>query len=124
MSMSHAVELRAPFVDSDLAEVVVPLPSAFKVDPRRNKPLLLDAVGPNLPRQVWDRPKRGFGLPYQRWLQHTLPAMIEGPEAGLDPVAIQVVRDRFSQGQHPSRYWTLQVLGRWVRRHRMGSAFL
>ena len=124
MSMAHAVELRAPFIDSDLIEAVVPVASGLKVEARRNKPLLLDAVGPKLPREVWDRPKRGFATPYKRWLHEALPTMIEGPEVGMDPDAVRDIRDRFLSGQHPTRYWALQVLGRWARRHRLGTAYL
>ncbi|MBI5515542.1 MAG: asparagine synthase (glutamine-hydrolyzing) [Deltaproteobacteria bacterium] len=125
MSMAHGLELRAPFVDSDLVECVAALPSRHKVARGRNKPLLLDAVGPSLPREVWDRPKQGFGLPYHRWLREGLQVSSpEGPELGLDPREVRRVRERFLQGRHPTRYWTLEVLSAWVRRERMGTAHL
>ncbi len=125
MSMAHSIEVRAPYLDADLVEFVVSTSPRHKLDPRRNKALLLDAVGPALPREVWDRPKMGFGLPYQRWLREGLDlAEVVGPEVGLCPRAVAAVRDRFGQGQHYARWLTLLAFARWARRTRMGTARL
>ncbi len=125
MSMAHSLEMRAPFLDTDLLEQVVAIDPRWKIDPKRNKPLLLDAVGPALPREVWDRPKRGFGLPYDRWLREGLDlGEPDGPEMGLDPAAVRAVRASFLAGTQYPRYWSLTVLSRWVRRERMGTSWL
>lgn len=125
MSMAHSIELRAPFLDADLIELVVGTPPAYRLDAQRNKPLLLDAVGDALPRAVWDRPKRGFVLPYDRWLREGLEIDDpEGPEIGLDPAAVRGVRSRFEAGIRHARWWSLVVLSAWARRERMGTAHL
>lgn len=125
MSMAHSLEVRAPYLDADLVEYAVSTAPRHKLDPRRNKALLLDAVGPALPREVWDRPKMGFGLPYQRWLREGLAlADIDGPEVGLCPRAVGAVRARFAQGQHYTRWLTLLAYARWARRTRMSTARL
>lgn len=125
MSMAHSLEVRAPFLDAELVRWVVSLPTALKIAKDRNKPLLLDAVGPKLPREVWDRPKMGFALPYDRWLREGLDlgAMV-GPEAGIDPEAVAQVRARFDAGKNYTRWWALTVLARWIQRERMGTARL
>lgn len=125
MSMAHSIELRAPFVDADLVELVVDLPPRMKLDKGRNKPLLLDAVGSNLPREVWDRPKSGFGLPYDRWLREGLRvANIDPEQIGLRPEAVADVEQRFLRGGNPTRFWTLQVLAAWAKREQMGTRWL
>lgn len=125
MSMAHSLELRAPFLDAELVGLVVSLPPAYKLAPDRNKPLLLDAVGPSLPRAVWDRPKMGFALPYERWLREGLElGEAEGAEMGLDSRAVRAVRDRFVRGKNYTRHWSLTVLSAWARRERMGTARL
>ncbi len=125
MSMAHSLELRAPFLDSDLVEEVLAVDASEKIDARRNKPLLLDAVGPSLPREVWDRPKRGFGLPYDRWLREGLDLGVpDGPEMGLDAHEVAAVRARFDAGKNYTRWWALTVLARWCRRERMGTSRL
>ena len=82
-------------------------------------------MGDALPREVWDRPKRGFVLPYDRWLRKGLEINSpEGPEVGLDPAAVRDVRRRFEAGRQHARWWSLVVLSAWARRERMGTSHL
>ncbi len=72
MSMAHALEVRVPFIDPVVVSFVLGLPGEWKTDGSRPKPLLLDAIGDLLPEEVWRRPKMGFTLPFQRWMQSGL----------------------------------------------------
>jgi asparagine synthase (glutamine-hydrolysing) len=65
MSMAHGLELRVPFIDSALFDVVSRVPADIRL--RRGKQLLLDAV-PEIPEWIRRRPKRGFLFPYEQWL--------------------------------------------------------
>lgn len=125
MSMAHSVELRAPGIDVDLVEFAAQISPELKLDPHRNKPLVLDSIGRELPRAVWDRPKSGFALPFRRWLREGLDLSDpEGPELGLDPRAVRAVRNGFFQGKLYTPWWLLVVLSTWVRRHRIGTSRL
>jgi asparagine synthase (glutamine-hydrolysing) len=121
MGMAHGVELRAPFVDHRLVELVVALAPGLKVDPQGlQKPLLVKAVGPLLPNEIVNRPKQGFELPYDRWLRNGLSvAKIIPQDLGLDTHGVLGVRDRFESGQNWARFWTLQVLAAWAKREQM-----
>lgn len=66
MSMTWGLELRVPFVDSVLVDTIATIPSALRLMP--GKQLLVQAV-PEIPRSVWNRPKRGFSFPFQTWMQ-------------------------------------------------------
>jgi asparagine synthase (glutamine-hydrolysing) len=66
MSMAWSLELRVPFVDRALVETISRIPAPVRL--RTNKQLLLDAV-PEVPEWVWNRPKRGFLFPFQKWLE-------------------------------------------------------
>jgi asparagine synthase (glutamine-hydrolysing) len=128
MSMAVGLELRGPFLDADLVEAVLRIPSEMKVEPDRNKPILLDAVGSKLPREVWDRPKQGFSLPMSRWLRAGL-RVAEGEAPGLNPDACAAVRSVFqrSDARTPydyTRYWSLEVLTSWCHSHRLGTSCL
>ncbi|MGE0708058.1 MAG: asparagine synthase (glutamine-hydrolyzing) [Planctomycetota bacterium] len=71
-SMAHSLELRVPLLDHRLVEEVAPLPARWKLGARgRPKPLLVDAVGPVLPKQALG-PKRGFTFPWESWLRGPL----------------------------------------------------
>ena len=65
MSMACGVELRVPFLDTELFSTVSGIPAATRLAP--GKALLLDAV-PEIPEWVARRPKRGFLFPMQQWL--------------------------------------------------------
>jgi asparagine synthase (glutamine-hydrolysing) len=116
VTMHQGLELRVPFLDQPLVELLLKLPSAYKLRSGCNKPLLVDAMGAALPPEILQAPKRGFELPFGSWL-----AGMEAP--GLDPrslgdpwpARIRQARQRFRS--HPSRYhgcWQWQVLAPWL----------
>jgi asparagine synthase (glutamine-hydrolysing) len=126
MSMAHSLELRVPYLDRDLVETVLSLPAALKLRRGRPKPLLVDAIQPPLPRAIVERRKRGFVLPFARWLRRDLyndvadtfvdTSMLLG--AGLDPPAAREVWRGYLTRHDESawtRPWGLHVLARWVR---------
>ncbi len=76
MSMAHSLEVRVPFVDAKLVDYVLSLPGKWKVRKNGPKPLLADAVGDLLPREFMARPKMGFTLPFEKWLQGRLRAEV------------------------------------------------
>jgi asparagine synthase (glutamine-hydrolysing) len=128
MSMAHSLEVRVPFVDHELAGYVGNLPGSWKLDGRRPKPLLVEALADLLPRAVIDRPKMGFTFPWDEWLRGGLRSEVEqilldqssgGPLADrLDPAAVEDVWRRFLRGRGGwSRAWALYVLKRWCDRH-------
>jgi asparagine synthase (glutamine-hydrolysing) len=66
--MAHGLELRAPFLDVDLAEFCVSLPPFLKVDDESDKVLLRAAFADSWPEPVRNRTKQGFGAPVEAWL--------------------------------------------------------
>jgi len=65
MSMAFSLELRVPFVDRKLFEVLRQIPAATRLAPA--KQLLLQAV-PEIPAWVAQAPKRGFAFPFEQWI--------------------------------------------------------
>jgi asparagine synthase (glutamine-hydrolysing) len=113
MTMAHSVEARVPFLDSRLVEYVVGLPARLRLAGGRPKSLLLDAAGGELPREVWDRPKMGFTLPFEPWLrehsEELKAACVE--QKTLRVAAVETVWRDFQAGRsHWSRPWALYVL--------------
>ncbi|MFW3170389.1 asparagine synthase (glutamine-hydrolyzing) [Geodermatophilus sp. CPCC 206100] len=73
-TMAHGLEARVPLLDEGVAGLAVGLPSGYKVRGREKKVVLRDAMRGRVPDAVLDAPKRGFGVPFDRWLQHQLHA--------------------------------------------------
>jgi asparagine synthase (glutamine-hydrolysing) len=126
-SMAHGLELRVPFVDVEVARAAASVDDAVKLRGRRSKPLLVAAVADLLPREVWDRPKQGFTLPFAVWLRGPLRAEVEAElhgdatrAAGLDPAAVRRLWGSFVAGRVSwSRPWAVYTLLRWVRENEL-----
>jgi asparagine synthase (glutamine-hydrolysing) len=128
MSMAHSLEVRVPFVDAVVVDFVLNLPGAWKVNGGRAKPLLQDALGPLLPAEITQRPKMGFTLPFENWMQSRLRDDLSGvftderrfEAIGIRPQRVQETWRRFLD--HPrrvgwSRPWALYVLAKWCELH-------
>jgi asparagine synthase (glutamine-hydrolysing) len=123
MSMAHGLELRVPLVDHQLADKLLALPGAWKLDGDTPKPLLVGALKGKLPNEIVHRKKQGFTLPFERWLRENLRAEMEAalPKIGRGPLAsllnydsvAQVWDDFLSQRTSWSRIWSLYVLEEW-----------
>jgi asparagine synthase (glutamine-hydrolysing) len=72
MSMAHGVEVRVPFLDKDLVDLSAQISPDLKLHGRQTKYIFKEAVRSLIPSRIIDRPKRGFGLPIQRWLRGDL----------------------------------------------------
>jgi len=129
MSMAHALEIRVPFVDTEVVRYVLSLPGSWKIDDRRPKPLLIDALGGRIPKEIWSRPKMGFGLPFAEWMQSSLKLHVESvfESKGLESVGISVgygrsIWDHFQHnpaGVRWSRPWALFTLHQWCSFNRV-----
>ena len=130
MSMAHSLEVRVPFVDAEIVKFVLSLPGDWKLNGGRPKPLLQDALGSLLPSEITNRPKMGFTLPFEHWMQSRLRDEINETfddeqrfeSLGFRRGAARDVWQRFLQApQHVgwSRPWALYVLAHWCAQHQV-----
>ncbi|HEU5460202.1 MAG TPA: asparagine synthase (glutamine-hydrolyzing) [Pyrinomonadaceae bacterium] len=132
MSMAHSLEVRVPFVDTKLVDYVLSLPGEWKLSRKSSmpKPLLADALADLLPRDFLARPKMGFTLPFEKWLQKDLRTEMSSvlrdsrrvSLTGLDVKAIEKVWDDFLVKPRAvgwSRPWSLYVLAQWCEINRV-----
>ena len=123
MSMAHGLELRMPLIDHQLADKLLAMPGAWKLDGHVPKPLLVGALKGALPSEIVHRKKQSFALPFERWLRDNLRPEVEATlqkigQGPLGPLlnhnsALQVWDDFLSQRTSWSRVWALYVLERW-----------
>jgi asparagine synthase (glutamine-hydrolysing) len=130
MSMAHSLEVRVPFVDSEIVRFVLSLPGAWKLNGGRPKPLLQDALGDLLPTEIANRPKMGFTLPFESWMQARLRDEINETFAdahrfesiGFRPGAAREIWQRFLRSPRSvgwSRPWALYVLAHWCAQYQV-----
>ena len=125
MSMAHGLELRVPFLDQALVRACFRIPGKEKLRGDSPKALLLKSLGVELPREIVHRPKRGFTLPFERWMRGELRPLIEQVlqhesvcSPYLNPSAITDVWNCFLTRQTSwARPWSLFVLQRWCQQN-------
>jgi len=75
-SMSVSLEARNPLLDPEV--VAVAMRSVGRAEQRPGtKPLLREALRHDLPAELVDRPKMGFGVPVGEWMRDGLRPMVE-----------------------------------------------
>jgi len=67
MSMAVGVEVRVPFLDHRLVEFAMGVPDSLMLKNGRFKHLLKEAVAPDVPPNLVNRPKQGFVVPVREW---------------------------------------------------------
>jgi len=73
MSMAWSREVRVPFLDYRLVELLVGLPTNMKLKNGWTKYILRKAMEPYLPKSIiWRKDKQGFVNPQSEWLKHSL----------------------------------------------------
>lgn len=122
MSMAHALEVRVPFLDHNLVSYSMGVPDPYKF-PHTPKKLLTDALGTLIPRDIIDRQKMGFTLPWEHWMKNELKPFCSatltqlGKREGFNARGIQQLWRAFLGGSKTvtwSRIWHLVVLENWL----------
>ena len=76
-TMSVSLEGREPLLDHRIVEFAAQLPIEYKFDGKISKKILKDIVHDLIPKKMMDRPKTGFSLPINKWLQSDLSYLID-----------------------------------------------
>ena len=105
-TMSHGVEARSPFLDSELVAFASSIPASRVVGRWTTKPLLRALARRHLPPEVARAPKRGFEVPLDRWLAGPLRPLIEdtllAPDAHIGQFAELSTIRRLATGDDDS----------------------
>jgi asparagine synthase (glutamine-hydrolysing) len=126
-SMAHSLELRVPFLDTEVAATALGLATPLKVRRLAKKRLLRRALAPLLPEQVLRGPKQGFSIPVAAWLRgplqgfarETLSAGTLSRQGWLDPAAVGSLLDRHCAGREDlsRQLWGLIAFTLWFDRY-------
>lgn len=127
-SMASSIEMRLPLVDHVLFEAVDRVPDHERFDPVGRKAALRRTGLAGLDPALFERPKTGFVLPYDRWLRTSLGKMIDQTlrdptlvkPTGLNPDAVRRLWRAFldeAPGLYWSRVWAIYVYVWWCHRH-------
>lgn len=69
MTMAHAIELRVPFLDTEVMKVAETIPIEYENKDETTKYVFRKAANKVLPDEWATRPKWGFPVPFQYWIR-------------------------------------------------------
>jgi asparagine synthase (glutamine-hydrolysing) len=126
-SMANSLELRAPLLDHELAELALGLPDHLRLDGSTGKVALRRAFAADLPVEILERGKAGFGVPVARWFRDELRDLAGDLLLGATardrgqfrPSAVESILREHTEGgaDHGARIWALIMLELWQQRY-------
>jgi len=144
VAMAHSLEVRFPLIDSRLVEYVWNLPDEYKVHHNLSveqlnkgyeqtlsyrqggvKKLLFDAFEKELPANFDKRSKRGFKMPFEKWMRGLLADKVNN---GIEKLsgkiftqqATQTLLNDWQTGKMPwNKAWALVILQAWMEQNKV-----
>lgn len=125
MSMAVSLEARAPLLDHKLIDFVTRIPASMKLAGNETKHILKRAVSDLVPKEILNRPKQGFGVPVQDWINQQLRARMRDvlsdertrQRGHVNPQYLEILLDEHERGRrdHSVGLWALLMLELWHR---------
>lgn len=124
-SMAHGLEARSPFLDHKLLELTATMPPWFKLQGRKRKWILKQALKGILPDETLARRKTGFRLPLDRWFRGELSSWIRdqiltgSPSFWMmfDRTRVNTFLQQYQESNidYSDHVWALLWLSEWCR---------
>ncbi|MBS0472159.1 MAG: asparagine synthase (glutamine-hydrolyzing) [Proteobacteria bacterium] len=125
MSMAHSLEVRAPFLDHRLVELMNRTSFGAKLPQGRQKFILRKAMAAYYPEEFLWRPKQGFRVPLSRWFKGNLAGFaadrLSRPDSCsgriLAPGTLDTILADHKSGAKnwQAAIWALLMLEEWAR---------
>lgn len=106
-AMANSLETRVPMLDHRVVELAWRLPLSMKIRDGRGKWVLREVLYRHVPRELIERPKKGFSIPLGEWLRGPLR---EWAEALLDESRMR--KEGFFNTDPVRRAWQQHLEGR------------
>jgi asparagine synthase (glutamine-hydrolysing) len=112
-SMAHSLEVRPPLLDTRMVQLALSIDTRFLRDAAGGKGKLLvrDLMEPRLPAGHFDRGKRGFNAPVEKWSKKHPGKLLAAVRKLADAGIIQPVPAAKLTNE---QIWSLLVLERWM----------
>ena len=127
MSMATSLEVRVPLLDHKLIDFVTKVPASLKLAGTETKYLLKHVARDLIPAEILDRPKQGFGIPLEQWINRQLrdqirdmlnePRTRQRGYVNYDYVDLILNEHHKGRRDHSQSLWSLLILELWHRRY-------
>ena len=131
-AMAVSLETRVPMLDRDVVEFAWTIPMEYKKQGTEGKLILKDVLYRYVPKEMMDRPKKGFAIPIRQWLRE--PGLREWAESLLDSRLIRrqgilnaaevdrIWRDFVENGNWRIQIWYILMFQAWMQDEAVRSA--
>lgn len=127
-TMATGLEARVPFLDHNIFEFAWSLPINWKCNRQSSKIILKSVLEKYIPRDLFERPKKGFSVPIDIWLKkgrlrdmvdHYLSKTVLDKFSVLNSQKIEQLWHEYRNGQgHRGRQvWTMLMLVLWLEKN-------
>lgn len=130
-TMLCSVESRVPFLDNELTEFVLGLPSEFKIKRGEKKYLLRQSLTGLIPGEVLNGKKRGFDVPFKIWLKTSLYEFAKSCFQNLPSDTILnkghliklLEQHKQNKGNHGPVLWKALILAHWLEMYQQKISY-
>ena len=123
-AMANSLETRVPMLDHRVVEFAWQLPLDFKIKNGVGKSVLREVLYRHVPRELIERPKKGFSIPLAQWLRGPLREWAENllSEQRLlveDYFYVEPIRKIWQEHlsgkqDHATRLWSILMFQAWL----------
>ena len=126
-SMSTSLESRVPLLDHRIVEFALKLPLHYKIKSGKSKYILRKVLEKYVPNELTKRPKMGFGVPIDSWLQGPIkewaeslinPSKIKN-QGYLNSDLIQKIWQEHLSGERnwQAKLWNVLIFQSWLEKN-------
>lgn len=129
-AMANSLETRVPLLDHRVVEMAWRMPLHMKIRDGQGKWVLRQVLYKYVPKEMIERPKKGFSIPLAGWLRGPLRDWAEAllneqrlkVEGYLNPVPIRKAWLEHVQGKadHSTRLWGVLMFQAWLEEQKRG----
>ena len=124
LPFEQSLNVRSPFLDTELVDYAARLPDSLKRRGLTTKWILREAFADWVPKEILHRPKMGFSIPLGAWFRGDLQSYLAdmfAPGARMygylqeRRVRALLAEHHAGRADHGSRIWLLLTLELWLR---------
>lgn len=130
-AMAVSLETRVPMLDKDVVEFAWSLPIEYEKEGLTGKKVLREVLYRYVPKEMMERPKKGFSIPIEKWLKQTelrqwaeslIDRKMLEQQGILNPdVVWKIWTDFIERGEWRIQIWYILMFQSWLICERAGG---